>query len=526
MLVELRVKDLGVIEDLVLRFGPGMTALTGETGAGKTLVVEALELLMGGRADPGLVRAGRELAVVEGRFEDGEEEVVVCREVPSSGRSRAYIDGRMATAGGLAELGGRLVDLHGQHSHQSLLHQGAQRAALDRYGAVSTAEVELCRAELRSTESRLSELGGDEASRARELDLLGFQLSELEAAALSDPDEEEALKREESVLSSAEELRATAEESRAMIGGDEGARDLLGRSASVLGRHEPLADLARRIEALAGELDDIASELRGRSESFESDPSRLAEVQERRRLFSELRRKYGTSLREVISYREAARARLADLEAGEGRRVELEAERERALAALRAAEEAVGDKRREVAPRLAAEIESRLRLLALQKARLEIAVPPDGAGEAVEFLFGANQGEPALPLAKVASGGELARAMLATRLVLSEAPPTLVFDEVDAGIGGEAALHVGRALGELGASHQVLVVTHLAQVAAFATDQVAIEKSDSSGRTLTFARPVSGEDRLTELSRMLSGQPSSEVARRHAEELLEVASAR
>lgn len=528
MLVELRVRNLGVIEDLVLHLGPGMTALTGETGAGKTLLVEALELLTGGRADPGLVRLGTEAAVVEGRFlttsaSDAPVETVVAREIPAGGRSRAYVDGRMATAAALAEVGRSLVDLHGQHAHQSLLFVEAQRAALDRYAGVDTSEVDAAREEMRLLDARAAALGGDERTLARELDLLAFQLDELEPAGLGDPAEDDALREEEAVLSDASDLRAAAAAALEAVAGEAAARDRVGEANGLLARHHPLADLASRLDGVAAELDDIAHELRERDERFEDDPGRLAEVQERRRLLSELRRKYGATLAEVIAFRDEARARLADLEAGDARRSELAAAREASVARLRRAEQVLGDARRRAAPSLAARIETHLRQLALTRARLEIAVPLEGRGDAVEFRFGANAGEPALPLAKVASGGELARAMLATRLVLTEAPPTLVFDEVDAGIGGEAALAVGRALADVGERHQVLVVTHLAQVAAFATHQIAVEKRESSQRTRTEARPVSGEERLAELSRMLSGQPASEVARRHAEELLQVA---
>ncbi len=539
MLVELRVRNLGVIEDLVLHLGPGMTALTGETGAGKTLLVEALELLMGGRADPALVRAGADAAVVEGRFAvagaltpgmaASDQEVVLAREVPGDGRSRAYVDGRMATAGALAEVGAALVDLHGQHAHQSLLRPDAQRAAVDRFAGVDASEVEEARAVVRALDDRLAALGGDERTLAREIDLLSFQLGELEPAGLEDAGEDDRLREEEAILASAEELRHTAAAARDAIGGegdDAGARDLVSETAARLGQFEPLADLAARLDAAVAELDDVLAELRDREERFDDDPARLAAVQERRRRLAELRRKYGADLAAVIAYRDEARARLADLRAGDARRAQISAERDVALEHLQLAEQVLGDARRAAAPDLAARIQGHLRELALPRARLEILVSEGGRGDAVEFLFGANAGETALPLAKVASGGELSRAMLATRLVLSGAPPTLVFDEVDAGIGGEAALAVGRSLAELGERHQVLVVTHLAQVAAFATHQIAVEKRESSTRTITHARAVSGDERLAELSRMLSGQPASAAARRHAEELLQVASGR
>jgi DNA repair protein RecN (Recombination protein N) len=549
MLIEIRVRDLGVIEALDLVLGPGMTALTGETGAGKTLVVEALELLVGGRADAALVRGGAVQATVEGRFvhpvevigdardagqfEAGSgDETVLVREIPSDGRSRAYIDGHMATVAALAAIGDRLVDLHGQHAHQSLLRASAQRRALDHFASADTAEADAARRHIVELDERRSELGGDPRQRAREMDLLAFQVAEIEGARLTDADEEARLESGERVLAAAEDLRRAAEVARDHLvspyggsGGmdDQGVTEQLGRAAAELGAHEQLRDLSERLRSALSDITDAADDLRRRAESFESDPERLAAIQERRRLLAELRRKYGEHLSDVIAFESLARRRLADLEAGEERLTALAAERQEALEALAAAEERLGDARRAAAPVLSAAIVSHLGDLALPRGRLEVRVGK-GRGDDVEWLFGANPGEPALPLEKVASGGELARVMLATRLVLSEAPPTLVFDEVDAGVGGEAALAVGRALHALAAGgHQVLVVTHLAQVAAFADVQVAVTKEERGGRTVAAARVVEAEDRLVELSRMLSGRPDSPTGRQHAEELLGLA---
>jgi DNA repair protein RecN (Recombination protein N) len=543
MLVEVRVRDLGVIEALDLVLGPGMTVLTGETGAGKTLVVEALELLVGGRADAILVRSGAAQAVVEGRFVrpagidgDPDTETVVVREIPSDGRSRAYIDGRMATAAALASLGAGLVDLHGQHAHQSLLRPAAQRQALDHFAGVDTSEADGARRRVTELDERLSELGGDARQLAREMDLLAFQVGEISAAEVNDADEEPRLEAEEGILGAADALRLAAEVARHYLvepegpgpdaGADAGgATDLLGRAAAELGAHEQLRDLSERLRASLSDVADVSDDLRRRAEGFEADPERLAAIQARRRLLSELRRKYGERLVDVLTFERTSRRRLEDLEAGEGRRRELATVRQHALVELEAAEERLGDARRAAAPALGAAIVAHLAELAIPRGWLEIRVGT-GKGDEVEWLFGANPGEPALPLEKVASGGELARLMLATRLVLSEAPPTLVFDEVDAGVGGEAALAIGRALHELAADgHQVLVVTHLAQVAAYADAQVAVTKDERDGRTVAAIRPVEAEDRIVELSRMLSGRPDSATARRHAEELLGLAAA-
>ncbi len=526
MLAELSVRDLGVIAELNLVFDPGLVALTGETGAGKTLVVEALELLLGGRADPALVRAGASEAVVEGRFIDpAGEEVILGRVLPASGRSRAYVDGRMATTAALETRGAELVDLYGQHAHQSLLRPAAQREALDRFAGVDLSEIAELRREIAALGRRIDELGGDDRTRRREIDLLAFELHEIEQAAIAGEDEDDVLAAEEDELAAASALREATARAHGLLSGDSSALERLGGAVAALAHHHALAPFEARLRALEAELDDAASELRLASDRFEEDPERLAFVRSRRQLLRALMRKHGDSLADVIAAAAAARERLAELEAADATRAALGGERERARAELARLEEAVGDRRRAAAPQLAAEVQARLRSLALGRARVEAAVAERGFADDVELRFGANPGEPALPLAKVASGGELARAMLALRLVLTSSPPTMVFDEVDAGIGGEAANAVGRALAELGRAHQVLVVTHLPQVAACAGTQLVVEKRERSGRTLTTVRRVEGEARVEELSRMLAGRPDSGAARAHAEELLAEAGA-
>ena len=523
MLLELHARDLGVIDDLVLVLEPGMTALTGETGAGKTLVVEAIELLVGARADPVLVRPGTDEARVEGRFVDGQE-TVLARAVPRTGRSRAYVDGHLATVAELAEHGRRLVDLHGQHAHQSLLVPRVQREALDRFGAVDLGPLARARARRADADVALAALGGDSRARAREIDLLRFQVGELDGAGLDDADEDERLEELEDLLAGAESHRDAGAAAYDALVAEGGAGDAVGRAVAACAAHRPLAEVERRLRAVAAEVAEAATDLRATVEAIPVDPERLDEVRARRRLLGELRRKYGERLSDVLAYASEARSRLSELE-GHGQRVTaLEAERAQADAAVRQAAAAVGRARRSAAPSLAEAVERNLRSLAMPRARFEVAVGEDDPGDEVTFLLGANPGEVALPLAKVASGGELARTCLAARLVLTEAPPTLVFDEVDAGVGGEAALAVGRALAELAATHQVLVVTHLPQVAAFADHQVAVTKEERAGRTVARARTLDGRERVVELSRMLSGQPTSTTAHGHAEELLATAS--
>jgi len=529
MLVELAVHELGVIADLSLVLGPGMTAMTGETGAGKTLVVEAIELLAGGRADPVLVRPGAREARVEGRFVVGDQETVLARVVPRNGRSRAYIDGRLATVAELAERGRLLVDLHGQHAHQSLLDPRSQRDALDRFASVDLAPLAAARARTADVDAAIAALGGDGRALAREVDLLRFQVSELDAAMIGDPDEDAALEAEEDLLAGADAHRDAGGAAYDALVADGGAADGVGAAIAACGGRRPFAEVERRLRAAAADLADVAADLRGVVESIAVDPSRLDGVRSRRHLLHELGRKYGEGLAEVIAYREEARARLFELEGRDQRVAALEAERADGRAEEIRAAAVVGATRRSAAPALSTAVGTHLRTLAMPRARLEVSVGNRDPGDDVCFLLAANAGAEPLPLAKVASGGELARCMLAARLVLTEAPPTLVFDEVDAGVGGEAALAVGRALSALAAhqpppGRQVLVVTHLPQVAAFADYQVAVDKDEHGGRAVARARAVEGQDRVVELSRMLSGQPASASAQGHATELLAVAS--
>lgn len=534
MLVELRIRDLGVIEEASLVLGPGMTALTGETGAGKTMLVEAIDLLVGGRADASVVRIGADEAVVEGRFvlsgADGEpeREIVVSRTVPAVGRSRAYLDGRLAPASALTELGAQLVDLHGQHAHQSLLAAATQRASLDRFAGIDLGPLRAAREEIAAIDAALAALGGDERVRARELDLLAFQVGELDAAAITDADEDVRLDLEESVLADAVAHQEAALAAIAGLSDDGGAVDVVGQATALLAGRAPYAELETRLRTIGMELADVAAELRNAAERIDDDPERLAALRERRQLLHELRRKYGDTLEDVLAFAEETRARLDELRSHDRRAAQLDRERTAAVRRLAAAAEIVAAARREAAPRLADAVAVHLADLAMAKARLTVAVAGDGPADEVTFELAANPGSPLAPLAKVASGGELARAMLAVRLVLvasddGTGPSTLVFDEVDAGIGGTAALAVGRALAALGVDRQVLVVTHLPQVAACADTQVVVAKSDDGLVTTARAQVVKGEDRVVELSRMLSGTPDSAATREAAAELLESA---
>jgi DNA repair protein RecN (Recombination protein N) len=533
MLRELRVADLGIVEDLTLLFEAGSTAITGETGAGKTLLVEAVELLLGRRADTALVRRGASEARVEGRFESADgTETVLARVLPTDGRTRAYVDGRLATAAELAEVGGRFVDLHGQNTHQSLLVAAVQRRALDRFAGEPALEalaaLRAAREAAVRAEAGLAGLGGDERARARELDLLRFQIDEIESAAIDDPGEEITLEAEEALLADAAAHReALTSAFRALEGP---ALDGVGSAVHDLGDRAPFLELAARLRSVQAELSELERELRLAGDVISEDPARLESVRARRQQLRGLCRKYGDTLSEVLTYREGTRQRLDELESYESRATALEEERDAAATRAQVAAAELSNVRRRAARPLSEAVSAHFEELAMPAATLEVQILPgpltdDGADE-VTFLLAPNPGEPPLPLNKAASGGELARAMLALRLVLSEAPPTLVFDEVDAGIGGEAGIAVGRLLADLGVRHQVLCVTHLAQVAAFADAQIVVSKQEDGGRTVAGAARVVADERVIELSRMLAGVGESEHAQHHAAELLDRAAER
>ena len=545
VLIELHIEDLGLIERLDLTFGSGLTVLTGETGAGKTMLVEAINLLVGERADPGRVRAGATEARVEGRFlvahhdsghhdsshldagyrvGEGVEEYVIARVVPADGRSRAYINGRLATVGQLADLGSTLVDIHGQHSHQSLLSPAVQRAALDTFAGTDLGPLRELRGELSNIDASLAVMGGDTRVRAREIDLLRFQVEEISAAQIIDAHEDETLRREEDLLADSGAHREAALRVLEALTEDGGAAESLSRSMAELVHRPPYDEVYARLTALGGELADVAREVRAVGETCEDNPERLDHIRRRRQLLRDLQKKYGDDLQEVLNYLDETRGRLEELESFEVRVVELEEQRRQVQAQENAAASEVARVRKAAANDLARAIAQHLPDLALDKAVIEVQVAGDAPADEVKLMFTANPGTPLAPLSKVASGGELARTMLAIRLVLAQGPPILVFDEVDAGIGGNAANALAASLARLGQSHQVFVVTHLAQVAAAAQRHILVEKSitEVDGRPLTTATAgeVTGSARIDEVARMLSGHPDSSTARRHSAELL------
>lgn len=541
MLIELRVAGLGVLDEVTLSLGEGLVVVTGETGAGKSMLVRSLALLGGARGDPAWLRDGGGEAEVEGRFdltarargvldEAGiacdDDHVVVSRRLRKGG-SRGYVNGRMAAASVLAELGGALVETVGQHSARSLLHPAAQRRGLDRHGGDRVAKAAAATAEaherLRAVSAERKALGDDPPARARELDMVTFQLDDIEAVS-PEPGEDGELVAVISRLGNAESLRADAAEAQRLVAE---ARDLLGSAGAVLaGIADPAcAEAAAAVAESSTGADVAAGDLRAFAESCESDPERLELANRRLAELKGLVRKYGPTLDDVFAFRGEATARRATLVAADQRCAELDGEVAAAEADLARAAVKLSEARRSCAPDLAGGILERLRDLSFTDPVFEVSLREVAdisrhGRDSVEFLFASTAAMPAGPIHKVASGGELSRLMLAlaTELADSDAAPTMVFDEIDAGTGGETAVAIGECLDGLAESRQIICVTHLAQVAAVADRHVRVSRDDSGTAS---AEVVVGEERLTELSRMLSGSPTSSRARRHAAELVE-----
>ncbi len=566
MLYELRVENLLLMERAELRLGPGLNVLTGETGAGKTLLAHALDLLLGGRARSGIVRAGAPEAYVEGvfarppglepeleeRIPPGAEEVVLARRVWPDGRTRAYICGRSANVGDLRELGSRLLAFYGQHEHRKLMVATAQLDVLDGYGGPAQLELrELVGAtyeQVRGLRRRVAELKELAGARDRELDLLAFELDEIEAAGPTE-DEQEELTAERERLRHLEGLQAAAAAGAQALASDDddghgGLAMALAQAVTqleaVAGVDPELAPLLERLQAVRYEVEDLGSELRHYSLGLEGAPGRLEEVEDRLAVFARLERKHGGSIAEVLRHAERCRERRdqlehADVALEEGERELGGAEQE--LAEL--AGELTG-RRREAAPALAEAVRARLAELAMADAQFEVELRPreDGCGprgtDTVELLIAPNPGMPAGPLREIASGGELSRVMLALLSVAhgahesaagegEPATPLLVFDEIDAGIGGHTARAVGEHLRHLAEGRQILCITHLPQVAALASRHFTIAKDTSALPARTTVAALDGDGVVDELVRMLGAGEGDAAASQHARQLLEAA---
>lgn len=573
MIEEIRITSLGVIDESVLELGPGLNVVTGETGAGKTMLVTALGLLLGARADAGAVRNGAKSARVEGivvlapedpaattvaaltdelggEIEEGA--LVLARQLSSEGRSRAFLGGASVPVSALQGVADHLVAVHGQSDQHRLLQAEAQRAAVDGYAGRALSDVKdqyaTAFTALRAVEAELAEVLGAARERAREADVLRLGLAEIEAAEPL-PGEDTALAQEEGRLGFADTLRTAAEAAREALSSEEESPDALGAAAlarraldSVREHDDEAGRLADRVAEVTYLLSDVAADVASYASGLETDPARLAVVSERRAALTTLTRKYGETIDEVLEWSATAARRLLELDNSEERIEELRAERSRLREELagRAGELSAG--RAAAATALSAAVSEELTALAMPHARVEIrlsrtedenGLAVDGGTwrfhahgiDQIEILLAANTGSEPRPLNKGASGGELSRVMLAIEVVLAGTSPvpTFVFDEVDAGVGGKAAVEIGRRLAALAATAQVLVVTHLPQVAAFADRHIVVAKSSDGTVTTSGLETLTEDGRVVELSRMLAGMEASESAMAHAQELLEVA---
>ncbi|MFJ6079744.1 DNA repair protein RecN [Pseudarthrobacter sp. NPDC092419] len=570
MLEELRIRDLGVITDATLPLGPGLSVVTGETGAGKTMVVTAVGLLLGARADAGAVRSGAKSASAEAVVKleaghpavvraleagaeaeeyDGAAELILARRLGADGRSRAFLGGRAAPVGALAEVGESLVVVHGQSDQIRLKGAVAQRGALDKFAGDALAGHLAAYQELyaawKANQAELDTLRSEARDRLREAESLQAALAEIDEVD-PQPGEDELLKAEAVKLANVEELRIAASTAhQALIAEDFGEAedattliDAAKRTLEHVAEHDAeLGAAATRLAEVGFLLNDIATELASYQAGLDTEgPERLAEIEDRRAALAKLVRKYAPSIDEVLEWAETSRARFDELQDDSSRIEALEAEVVRAEAELKKQAAAISKIRTKAAKDLSSRVSAELTALAMADATLVINLEPTGqlgphGADDIGFLLQPHAGAPARPLGKGASGGELSRVMLAIEVVLAavDPVPTFVFDEVDAGVGGRAAVEIGRRLAMLARHVQVLVVTHLPQVAAFADQHITVTKTSvrgadggtATGFTSSDVRLLDGPERVRELARMLAGQEDSESARAHAQELLD-----
>jgi DNA repair protein RecN (Recombination protein N) len=556
----LRIEQLAIVESATLEFAPGLNVLTGETGAGKSIVLGALTLLAGGRAAARAVRDGAEQAVVEAVFrtdalpelerelaERGltgdEHELIVRRALAKSGRSRAWVAGQQTPIAALGELFAGRIEISSQHDSQSLLHSSRHAELLDRWAGLDATRARVASEVARQREiaAELAQLRAATRDREQRRDFLVFQVREIDEAKLA-PGELESLLALRSRLAHVDRIGREGGAALARLAGDPGDALAAGagdqvaeaaRALTALAALDPeLAPLAERLDGALAEVRDLAADLERRLDGLEADPDRLAQVEERLHQIESLRRKYGATVEDVLAHRDAAAGELEALEGADSREAELDAERRAGRARLEAVAVELTRGRTRAAAELARAVVPMLRELAMPEARFEVALPPTpapeglpcgpGGAEAPEFLLSANKGERLLPLREVASGGELSRAFLALKQALREqaAGMVLVFDEVDAGVGGEAAERVGRRLAELAEHHQVLCITHLPQIAAYAHRHFRVAKQAGARRTGVAITPVTGDERVAEIARMASGDRAGDAAREYARELI------
>ena len=551
MLKELRIRNLAIIDDLAVRFARGLNILTGETGAGKSIIVDALGLALGDRAQSDLIKSGEKEATVQAYFEipgdkslpdigiDTSEGILLGRIISAGGKSRAYINDSMVTQQTLSEVGKALVDIHSQHEHQGLLTTEKQRTVLDCYGKLQPLRERVASlfTEVRTLRTERDMLREQVRERAQRLDLLRFQVNEIDAASL-EPGELEKLEEERSILSNVSRLNEYTEKAYSLLYESEGScfEGLSGVIALVRDMHSidsGIEETVKLLESAMPLIEDASISLRGLRDRYDLEPGRLETVEERIELIRKLGRKYGDGTESILRYRESADDEMKGLESVDEKLALIEGSfRVKEEELLRAASD-LSDKREKTALALEGAIVDTLRELAFGSAEFRIGVKKEqeedgkyivgAAGmDKIEFLFSANPGEPLKPLSRIASGGELSRVMLALKSILADADsvPVLIFDEVDAGIGGRTAESVGKKLDMLSEGHQLLCITHQAQIARYGDFHLKIEKRNKNNRVCVEVKELDGQERLDEIARMLSGKVT-EISLRHAGELLE-----
>lgn len=559
MLLELRAENYAVIDRTVASFGPGLNLMTGETGAGKSILIDALQMLLGGKASSDVVRHGEEKAVVSCVFEmtpgagavleangiDAEaDEVLLRREIGANGKGRVFVNNQPATVGVLRQLAPELALVHSQGETMGAFDQAQQRTLLDRFGEIATDAIAAAYAAWKETAEKLAELEADEQDRLRMADLWRFQTKEIEQAGLATEDEDAQLETEKRVLANSERLFTAAMSAHELLYESENSAETT--LSAALKHVEDLARFDTRFAAAAQQLgaakatvEDVDAEVREFAENVNASPGRLEEIEDRLAALDRLKRKYGQTLAEVIAFGAEASRRLAEVENRDALLVELHAKREKDATAYRAAANKVTAARRDAAKRLEKLAVGQINDLAMST-RFEVKVNPEESSAAwtahgwdqVEYRIATNAGEPLKALDEIASGGEMSRVMLALKVTVEEGtqgggkkkmiplPRTLVFDEIDIGIGGRAAEAVGKKLKTLSRGQQVLCITHLPQIAAFANQHFLIEKTEKRGRTQTEIRKMDDAERAREIARMLSGEKLTETSLKHAEHLL------
>ncbi len=560
MLSCLRIRQLAIVSELDVEFGPGLNVISGETGAGKSILVSALKLVLGGRARPDMVRSGADQAEIEALFDVGDDaafqgrwaalglpaddELVIRRIIQSNGRSRAYVNGSLATANQLAELAAGLVDISSQHEHQTLVDASCHLGYLDAFAghAAEVAEIGAIHTEVLGLVLALNGERARVSERTEREDLLRFQVGEIDRLAPK-AGEEESVTVELSRLRHADRLgRVTAGAEQALYAGEPAVCDVLGRLAGEIDElsrlDAALTPFAERLDATRLEIEDLARELGRYSRTMDSDPGRLGELEERLHGLRRLMRKYGGTLEGVLEHRQRAAEELAGLDGAEARIEELEARVQEVCGRAGALAHKLSERRKAASIRLGKAITEELASLGMGGARVEVAVAPLEEGDAgpvvggarlsatgidrVEFLIAPNRGEDPRPIRRVASGGELSRSLLALKRVLSGLGPvgTYIFDEVDTGVGGAVAEVIGHKLREVARHHQVLCITHLPQVASLGDRHLRVKKEEVDGRTVSSILPLSREERVEEIARMLGGLRISDLTRQAAAEML------